>query len=438
MWQRKGALVTIQAQNGVQRLVSVVKRDWISIVYFVIAIAVALSVSQEYQGEPSLGRYLTFILPVIFAALIRPLALLKAASSKAMVVVIFSFLSGAYFLFIGDLSATMQILLLGLGTLWFCVFQVRFIDRDLYIVYALAVVAGAIIWLLTDFNRWGLIVGTTDPAYGVWRVSFFSNIAFSAFFSLFIVLIATRESYRDAWRNPFFLVALYFTVFSFVRTAIICLVLYVLTYWILKRLKHPIELFFVSILIAISATIFVAYSSDILLYLQEITLISRLFLRSESQLSEFEIYQQLYRPWLWGEQLRLAWNSPNFLGWGSIPFVELVQNNIFEYGLEFGDTVSFPTRLLSQFGVLALLYWAFLIICLKEMASQRDVWGCAMFPIIIMAMMQWGSMFHVSDPMALLYTGVLVKGSSFVSAGVRRHGDNPLAPSRRRLGSLRY
>lgn len=391
------------------------RRDWVTILYFLFALSMAMSVSQDYVDEPGSIRYYMFVVPVVIAALCRPLSLMNAAGGKSLLIVIMSFVSGAYFLLMGDYSATMQVTLLGLGTIWFCVYKVRFLDRDLTKIYVGAVVVGAVVWILTDFNRWGLIPGTTDDAYGIWRVSFFSNIAFTAFLSLFMVLIATRNGFRQTdWRSPVLWLAIYFVIFSFVRTAFICVVLYAGSMWIVSRLKRPAELFFFALAAALATNLFVAFSASIFDLLQNIPVVSRLFLRGETQLSEFEIYQQLYRPWLWGEHLKLAWSSPNFMGWGSIPFVELVQYSIFDYGLETGDSVSLLTRLLAEYGVMGVLYWAFLILCLYDLAARGDRWGCAVWPVVITAMMQWGSMFHVTDPMALIYTGLVVKGSSFI------------------------
>ncbi|MBL0914180.1 MAG: hypothetical protein IBJ13_01255 [Sphingopyxis sp.] len=395
------------------------RRDWVTILYFIFALGMAMSVSQDYADEPGSIRYYLFVVPVGIAALCRPLSLMNAVGGKSLLIVIMAFVSSAYFLLIGDISAAMQVTLLGLGTIWFCVDKVRFIDRDLTRIYVAAVVVGAIVWILTDFNRWGLIPGTTDAAYGIWRVSFFSNIAFTAFFSLFLILILTRQGFRQInWRNPILLLAIYFTIFSFVRTALICLVLYVASFWILSKLKRPGEMFLFALSVAIAANLFIAFSASIFDLLQNVPVISRLFLRGETQLTEFEIYQQLYRPWLWGEHLKLAWSSPNFMGWGSIPFTELVQDSIFDYGLETGDSVSLLTRLLAENGVMGLFYWVFLIVCLRDLAARGDRWGCAIFPVVITAMMQWGSMFHVSDPMALLYTGLVVKGAAFVRMDV--------------------
>jgi|TARA_R100001244_G_scaffold6593_18_gene8066 hypothetical protein len=407
------------ASNAPANQHAALRRDWVTIIYFIFALGMAMSVSQEYTDEPSSIRYYLFVAPVVIAALCRPLLLMSAVGGKSLLIVIMAFVSSAYFLLIGDISAAMQVTLLGLGTIWFCVDKVCFIERDLTRIYVAAAVVGAIVWMLTDFNRWGLIPGTTDAAYGIWRVSFFSNIAFTAFFSLFLILILTRQGFRQInWRNPILLLAIYFTIFSFVRTALVCLVLYVVSFWLLSKLKRPGEIFLFTLSVTIAANLLIAFSAPIFDLFQNLPVISRLFLRGETQLTEFEIYQQLYRPWLWGEHLKLAWASPNFMGWGNFRFSELVQNSIFDYRLETGDSVSLLTRLLASYGVMGLFYWVFLLVCLRDLAARGDRWGCAIFPVVITAMLQWGSMFHVTDPMALLYTGLVVKGAAFVRMDV--------------------
>lgn len=403
------------------------RRDWLTLLYFIFALGMVMSVSQEYV-EPNSTRYYLFVTPVVIAALCRPLSLISAAGDKSLLIVIMALVSGAYFLLIGDISAAMQVTLLGLGTIWFCVDKVRFIERDLIRIYIAAVAVGAIVWISTDFNRWGLIPGMTDTAYGIWRVSFFPNIAFTAFLSLFMVLIATRGGFQQTnWRSPVLWLAIYFVIFSFVRTAIICISLYVVSMWFVARFRGPLGLFFFALGAALGTNAFIAYSAPIFEMLQNIPVVSRLFLRGETQLSDFEIYQQLYRPWLWLEHFKLAWSSPNFMGWGSIPFVQLVQHSIFDATLNTGDSVSLLTRLLAQYGVMGVLYWVFLLVCLYDLASRGDRWGCAVWPVVITAMMQWGSMFHVTDPMALIYTGLVIKGSSFILHDVPKRRANRVA-----------
>ena len=396
------------------------RRDLVTTVFFIFTLGIAISVPQTSVDEPNSIRYYLVVLPVIIAALCRPWSLISAAGGKCLLILIMALVSSAYFFLIGDNTAAMQVSLMGLGTIWFCVDKVRLIDRDLIRSYVVALVVGVIVWIQTDLNPWGLIPGTTDPAYGVWRVSFFPNIAFTGFFSLFLILILTQQGVKQIdWRNPILWISIYFLVFSFVRTAVICLMVYVASFWILSKLKRPGAMFLFALLAAITVNLLIAFSASIVGEVQKIPIISRLFLRGETQLSEFEIYQQLYRPWLWLEHLKLAWASPDFMGWGSTPFIDIVQHSIFANGLETGDGVSLLTRMLSQYGVMGLFYWVFLFVCLRHLAVRGDRWGCAVFPVVITAMMNWGGLFHVSGAFALLYMGLVVKGAEFVSVSNR-------------------
>lgn len=408
---------TMRIQHPVYAgLTSSAMRDPIVLGLLTYSLMMAMTVSQDYAPEQSTIRYLMFTVPIVIAALCRPLALWTTLGGKAMWLAPFLLLATVHHAIQGDLTAVLQVGLLVLGVIWFCSEPVRFNHKDIGRLYIAFVVIGLLVWISTDFNRWGLIPGTTDPAYGIWRVSFFSNIAFTGFFSLFVILISTKNGWKKIDNPYIFLLAAYFLIFSYVRTAILCLILYIICQYVFKNIKRPYYLFITSMLISIIANIFIAYSSSIFSIIQEIPLISRLFLRGETQLTEFEIYQQLYRPWLWGEQLKLFVSSPYWMGWGSIPFENLVQNNIFDFGVESGDSVSLPTKLLSQFGLAAVFFWIFLIACLKQAADRLDRWGCSVFPVVFTAMMHWGSMFHVTDPMAVLYFGLLVKGSTLVSA----------------------
>lgn len=409
-------------------------RDLIVLMSFLWSLGMAMSVSQDYLGPDSRLRYLMFTVPVVAAAVSRPLALALGLTEKALWLLPFLFLAGAYHSLNGDFNAAFQAGLLVLGLAWFCSPVVHFRREDIYRAYLASIVVGFFIWIFTDFNRWGLFPGTTDPAYGVWRISYFSNIAFTAFFSLFVVLIATKNGWKS--NNKYILsIALYFLIFSYVRTAIIGFALYIFCQFIFSKINRPVYLFILSLVVAIVANAFIAYSSSLFNFLQDIPIISRLFLRGESQLSEFEIYQQLYRPWLWGEQIKLFLSSSYFMGWGSIPFDDLVQNRLFDFRFDASDTVSLPTKLLSQFGLAAIFFWVFLIVCLKQTANRMDRWGCAVFPVVFTAMMHWGSMFHITDPMAILYFGLLVKGSALVTGqsahkqlGVRSTAGRPRPP----------
>jgi hypothetical protein len=136
-----------------------------------------------------------------------------------------------------------------------------------------------------------------------------------------------------------------------------------------------------------------------------------MFLRGETGLSTFEIYQQIYRPWLWGQHLHQFITSPNLMGWGSVEFNVLKTEDLVSGHEELGD-VSLPTRLLAQYGLPGLLFVVFMIARLRVLAKRGDVWGCACFPVVVLGLFQWGSMFHPTDPMFVIYMIIMIHGSA--------------------------
>jgi hypothetical protein len=70
------------------------------------------------------------------------------------------------------------------------------------------------------------------------------------------------------------------------------------------------------------------------------------------------------------------------------------------------------TRLLAVYGIPGLLYSWFLIRGLHEVALKRDVWAVACYPVIILLMMQWGSIFHPSDANGAIFFLIAIHGSN--------------------------
>jgi hypothetical protein len=124
----------------------------------------------------------------------------------------------------------------------------------------------------------------------------------------------------------------------------------------------------------------------------------------------YEVYQQLYRPWLWGEQLNQFLSSDYLMGWGSTEFSTLITESLIA-STEMGDTVSLPTRLLAQFGLAGVLFTVYLLVLLKSRANDRDAWACAIWAPVFISLMQWGSLFHPTDGIGFLFMLMIVKGT---------------------------
>jgi hypothetical protein len=373
------------------------RRSWPFLIYVALSLAVTMSLGQYYE-EAGGVTYWLLILPVALLPLTRPMAMLRSALGPGAPALLFAVLSGGWQISRGDQPAALQALLLGWGLVWVASIAARIKIDDIYKLYGAAVLVGLAIWLFGDLNHWGMLPGTTTAAgEPLWRVSFFPNVAYTGFFSMILIMVAVRDPRlfsRFAW--VIVGVAVYFVLFSFVRAAVVGLLTFLSLVWMYRRNRSPAFLFWASLGMAVFVNLAIAYSTAILLAVQENALISRLFLRGESDLTAQEIWEQLYRPYVWGEHLRQFVTSPWLMGWGTTDF-NMLKSEALVIGQDQSGDISLPTRLLAEYGLPGLLLVAYFVVRLVKLAKARDAWGCACFPAVIMAMLHWGTMFHPSD-----------------------------------------
>jgi hypothetical protein len=387
-------------------------RSWPVLAFLMISLGWAMFQPQLYEAERGGLSYYIAVLPAVLLPLVRPMLLVKAATTRALVIIIFGVAAAAWHLVRGDMDAVIPLLLLTWGLVWVTSDAVRLRFDDFYMVYALAVAMGVVVWLVGGINEWGIIPGTTTLAdQSVWRVSFFPNIAITGFLSLAFVIIYTRDTRKKTVFHVALLgVALYFLIFSFVRTAVISALVYAALAWAFRRKSSPAFLFWAALLTAILSNLIIAYSASIFAAIQNNAIFARLFLRGEAGLSEYEIYVQLYRPWLWGQHINQFLTSPFMMGWGSASFNELKTDSLV-FGYEQTGDVSLLTRLLAQYGLPTFLVIGFIVTSLAELAKRRDAWGCACFPVVILAMMHWGVIFHPTNATFVIFMLFLIHGS---------------------------
>ncbi len=263
-----------------------------------------------------------------------------------------------------------------------------------------------------DINPWGILPGQTAPAYGPWRISMVPNIATSGTISLFVFLIALKHL-RFRWLTITTAVATgYFTILSFVRSALIGLVLFSATTVVLKLLPDNARLR-VTVAFAMTAglILIVGISPLVLYHLQDIPLISRLLLRNQSGLSLEAIYRQAYRPWLWLQHLQIFWQSDDLMGYGS-SLAQSATKKLLNAGQVRSDSVSLPTRLLATYGLPALGFLYFLGERCYTHAKNNDIWAVSMLSLLIWIMMTWGSIFHPTNAIFVLALLIIGRGGN--------------------------
>lgn len=261
-------------------------------------------------------------------------------------------------------------------------------------------------------NPWGILPHETAPAYGVWRVSVTPNIVTSGILSLILVL-AIFCKYRFSYLRALALVlALYFTTFSFVRSANIGLVIFLLSmisFVFVSRFNLGVRVFS-GYFIALFAIVSMWVAPHIVFHLQNYELVSRLLLRGQSELTMDDIYRQVYRSWLWSQHFQLFLSSDFLMGRGSDIFVSALDSTI-NLGHQRSDSVSFPTRLLATYGLPAIGFLWFICERCYYHARANDVWAVSVISVLFWLMMTWGSVFHPSNAIFVLAIMFINKGS---------------------------
>ena len=369
-----------------------------------------LSITQEKTPEVGSISYWLLIVPAVLLPFANLPGIVKALLGRARLVLVFGITAGAWQLMHDDLRALQQLVLIVWVMGWLCTAGARLAVHDLVRIYLALVLIGTSIWLLTDINKWGILPGTTTYDGLDWRISFFPNIAMSGLLSLILVFALTRTIALARRYKVVLALALYFLIFSFVRSAIIAFGLYIfMRWWLAIKPRSSRATFWMALLLGVAINLAIAVSTPIFNQLQQIEIISRLFLRSETGLSQEEIYVQLYRPWVWMQHLKLFWSSPSLMGLGAFDFNEM-QFEELNAGTTPTGNEALLTRLLATYGLPASAVLLFFITRLRAAVRDHDDWACACFPPIVLLMMQWGNIFHPSDAIGAILTLIAING----------------------------
>jgi hypothetical protein len=266
-----------------------------------------------------------------------------------------------------------------------------------------------------NLNAWGILPGQTAIAFQPWRISAIPNIATSGIFSLMVLLVLVRRFKPKPVDAVTAVATIYFTILSFVRAVFVSIALFTATLGIMAVLPNrPGLRVAAALFMTVGLTLLVAFSPFLLYTLQDWGIISRMFLRGQTGMSVADIYRQMYRPWLWGEHMKLFWDSPYLMGHGS-ELAASALKNIINAGQMRSDSVSFLTRMIATYGIPAFGIVIFLVERCYRHAKDNDIWAVAVISVMVWLMMSWGSIFHPSNGMFALAFLLIGKGSqSFV------------------------
>ncbi|MCS3765325.1 hypothetical protein [Bradyrhizobium centrosematis] len=351
-------------------------RNRSALLFVSISLVMGLQVGQLTSFGRDSWQYWIYVTLAISFPLLSPIKIMRALLEEGKPLLLLLIWAGCWQLYAGDTHAVAQLFLLVLMTGWTLTDRVQLDVHDLCRLYVFLVLAGAAILIVTNWNPYSLIPGRADSDFGVWRVSFFPNIAYSGILSFAVLLILT-SSFRLARSLPLLcIVVAYFLIFSFVRAVFVSFLLYaLLRVWFSRwSTPRPLRMFWISLLVAFGFVLTTAASPRIIYEIQDYPGISAFLLRGETGVSLDRVYYQLYRPWLWNEQFKLFLTSPWLRGWGSADFYGLVAKTLEnpEATLISGGSEALPTRLLVMFGIPGALFTVYLIARLRSLALEDD------------------------------------------------------------------
>lgn len=261
-----------------------------------------------------------------------------------------------------------------------------------------------------NLNAWGVLPGQTAPTFQPWRVSATPNIATSGVFSLFILMVVFSRLEFRILSTVTLVSTSYFVVLSFVRAVFTGLGLFFVSLSLMKALPNIVWVrVAVAFVLTAGIMLVVALSPVVLFWLQDLEVVSRFFLRGQTDMSIADIARQEYRPWLWGEHLKLFWSSPFLMGLGS-EFSATANTHIINEGQARSDSVSLLTRLLATYGMATIgIFWFFCQCCYRH-AKNNDTWAVAALVVMTFLMVVWGSVFHPTNGIFVLSFLIIARG----------------------------
>ena len=385
------------------------RRNLAMLLFVIISLAVTITIKQEVNPESgSLSYYI-----LIFSAILLPFTnltlVINALLGRALPILIFGILGIGWNLACGDLTAVKQLAILVWVLGWLSCDRACLVLQDLIWIYIIIVLVGLYIVAQTDMNRWGMLPNTSTYVGEEYRLSFAPNIGNSAIISLALVLLLARD-WRIARRNFAVLcLCLYFLVMSFVRTALIALIIYLfMRWWLARKPRTSTKSFWMAVIVGFGINLLCFCAPFLLLYFQKIEIISLLLLHGSTDLNFNELQLNIYRPLLWSEHLEILWTSPFMMGYGSTD-LSLLSTGIIS--TENGGNEAQLTRMMACFGLPGVFYTWYFVERLGAASRARDQWAVACFPSFIFLMMQWGNSFHPTDAKGAIFLLIAVHGS---------------------------
>lgn len=248
---------------------------------------------------------------------------------------------------------------------------------------------GALAYLI-GMNFCAIIPGFAHDQI-IWRVSIFPGPADTAYFCAPIILANIWYSKGVVLRRLSLALAVYFLLFTVIRSAAIGIGLAVIYIWLAGKPMFQTSfrrwVLITALLIAFIAMVLLPAILSLLLPADlDIPFLNQyLFHSAEGIEGEQGLSETMYRGWLWLQHISLYLQHPLF-GMGSYNLNDIIDEHILGPTHDYSGTESLLTGLLSRLGVVAFLLFGALLTKMHQAvkAGEHAAVACGIVAIVMM------------------------------------------------------
>ena len=385
-----------------------------NIFYLFLAVSFSISISMEQEGviTPKSFLYWALIISSVLPAFFKMKIISINIAKKWKWIIVFFCITFIWNAFHEGVDFVLSLMLMCISWAYIFGSGLTLKINNIAKIFLAVVVAGGLIKQFTEINYYDLIPYIKINNLSEGRVSFAGNIGFAGIFSLLVFMLLVSETKNTIFIKLGLALSIYFIIFSQVRTAWIGMAVFVSMKIILIFIKDKSDYIIITTVIfaTILNIIILFFAPQIIGNLNFDIFGIELITQGKGSIDADALAIQMYRPLLWAEQIKQFYLSPYMMGLGSAASnIDIFGGVDVGYG---GDTVSYPTRLLAYYGMPALLFIFSTIYALWSHIKIKDSLAICAWPVCYLVMLNWGSLFHPTDAVGILYLLLIFKGST--------------------------
>ena len=288
-------------------------KEW-NVFYLFLFISLSISISMG-QEEVLITKSLLYWI-LIAASLIPILLTMKVIVINIILnnkwILVFAFITFIFNIYREKVDFLISLVFLTVSWAYVLCSKLTLNKNSIAKTFIAIVIFGICIKIYSNTNYYEIFPFIITNNLSEGRVSFAGNIGFAGILSLLVFMLLATESKTTVIVKIAILLALYFIIFSQVRTAWIGLALFFVTKRILivTKEKSKFIIMLLVLLLTIFSTVLLSLMPQIISFFKFDLFRLNLITQGRSLSDADELARQMYRPLLWAEQINQFYSSP--------------------------------------------------------------------------------------------------------------------------------